>query len=186
MKLRRIAAAAALALSVSPSVRPPVLAQEPLKAAVMSDLRVGQDAPDFSLPYFTAAGPGPADQPFRLRAELGHIVVLVFSGDPADTLTRTTWSYLAAQAQSLFRPGVVVAGVVAGGGAGAAALAQGKPPTFKFLPDSTSRVHRQFGSGGVGRQAVYVITEEGRVAYRSRTFRVDDPREMVAFRKGLP
>lgn len=40
--------------------------------------RVGKTAPELMAPYATAGGPGPADQPFRLGAELGRVVVLLF------------------------------------------------------------------------------------------------------------
>src|SRR5262245_25168902 len=68
---------------------PPVGAQ--LKAALVGDPKVGEDAPDFALSYLTAQGPGPADQPFRLRAELGRTVVLLFATSLDSTKTRTEW-----------------------------------------------------------------------------------------------
>jgi len=175
-----------LALAVGPAVAPPVYAQKPLRAALLGDPRVGHDAPDFKLPYFSVAGPGPADQPFHLRAELGRIVVLVLGGAPGDSLVRMTWDYLAAQGSGLFRPGVVVAGIVNGTSAETAALAAGRPPTFKFLPDSGGEVHRQYGVvRDAKRLAVFVVADDGTLAYRSRSFRVDDPYEMVRFRRAL-
>ena len=68
-----------LTLPASPLARPSASqAQEPVKAHVMGDPMPGREAPAFSLPYLTAEGPGPADQPFKLRAELGRVVVLAF------------------------------------------------------------------------------------------------------------
>lgn len=182
----RGAVLAVLVLAAAPSVQAPLFAQKPLRAAMLGDPRVGHDAPDFTLPYLTEAGPGPADQPFHLRAELGRKVVLVFGGAPGDSLVRATWDYLAGQAESLFRPGIVVAGVVDGTALETGSLAAGKPPTFKFLPDAQGDVHRQFG---VVRSTkwltVFVVADDGTVAYRSRGFRVDDPGEMVRLRKAL-
>src|SRR5262245_6429780 len=89
-----------------------VPARAQLKLALVGDPKVGQDAPDFSLSYITSQGPGPADQPFRLRAELGRKVVLVFGTSKDQVKMREGWQALAASRDSLFGPDVVVTGLV--------------------------------------------------------------------------
>lgn len=165
----------------------PASSQEPpLRAAVMGAPRVGQEAPDFTLAYLTAAGPGPADQPFHLRAELGRVVVLVFAGSPADTLTRGLWEYLVANDQSTFRPATVVAGIFRAGSGPVQTLASSLGGRFKFLPDSLGRIHRRFGVMGGGYPAtVFVVGYDGRVVYQSGAFRVENAAEVERLKEAV-
>ena len=79
-----VVAAAVIGLSAGPFSRPSA-AQEPVKAYLVGDPEPGRKAPVFKLPYFTAEGPGPADQPFTLEAELGRVVVLAFCRGVSDS-----------------------------------------------------------------------------------------------------
>src|SRR4051812_19514237 len=81
-----------------------VPAQAQLKAGLVEDPKVGQDAPDFTLAYLTAEGPGPAGQPFHLRAELGHTVVLVFGTSPEPAAMQKEWETLVAARDSILGP----------------------------------------------------------------------------------
>jgi len=133
------------------------------------------------------------DQPFRLRAELGRVVVLVFAESANDPAVRRLWELLAARDDSLFLPATVVVGIFrgAGGYVPVQALAASLGSRFKFLPDSLGRAFRRFGVVGpaAGAVSLFVITGDGRVAYRSRDFRVDAPAElerMAAAVRGRP
>lgn len=165
----------------------PASSQEPpLRAAVIGAPRVGQEAPDFSLSYVTAAGPGPADQPFHLRAELGRVVVLVFAGAPSDTLVHGLWEYLVANDQSTFHPATVVAGVFRAGSGPVQTLAASLGGRFKFLPDSLGRIHRRFGvAGGRYPATVFVVGYDGRVVYQSGAFRVDNAAEVERLKEAV-
>jgi peroxiredoxin len=174
-----------LALAPGPFGSRVIGAQEPVRAGLVGAPKVGDDAPDFALPYLTAVGPGPRDQPFRLRAELGRVVVLVFAESPADSAARATWELLASQADSLFHSATVVTGVFHAAPGPVQALATSLAAPFKFLPDSLGRAFRRFGV--VGREnrktiAVFVVGYDGKVAFVSRRFRVGDRGELERIR----
>jgi peroxiredoxin len=156
-------------------------ARAQLKAGLVEDPKVGSDAPDFSLSYLTAEGPGPADQPFRLRAELGRTVVLLFATSRDDSTMRREWQALAAARDSAFGPGTVVVGLVRWKAEPTQSLAASLGSTIKFLPDSVGRGFRSFN---VGRReslwVAYVIDPEGRVAYRTRSFLPSNPQGLSA------
>lgn len=155
-----------LALSAGPPAGPPALnAQEPVRAHLMGDPLPGRDAPAFSLPYVTAAGRGPADQPFKLRAELGRVVVLAFVPGLPDSSTTMLVRTFTARADTLF-PGEVVVGVAAPMGVDRlTAAAAGLGNRLKFLADSLESVRRLYG---VDRRslAVYVISPLGKISWR--------------------
>ena len=156
-----------LALSARPPARLPALsAQEPVKAHVMGDPLPGRDAPAFSLPYLTAEGPGPVDQPFKLKAELGRVVVLVFVPGLTDSAAVTLVRTFSSQADSLFAGDVVVAAVTSTGAGRLEAPARTLGVQFKVLPDSTEGVRRMYGVTR-GSMAAYVINPLGRVSWRN-------------------
>lgn len=156
-----------LALSVVPSVRPSVLnAQEPVRAHVMGDPLPGRDAPAFSLPYLTAEGPGPVDQPFKLKAELGRVVVLVFVPGLTDSAAVTLARTFSSQADSLFAGDVVIAAVASTGRGPLEAPVRTLAVRVKVLPDSTEGVRRLYGVTR-GSMAAYVIDPLGRISWRN-------------------
>jgi hypothetical protein len=136
--------------------------QAQVRVGVVGNPAVGKAAPELVFPYFSAAGAGPADQPFRLGAELGRAVVVIFG--PATDSTR--WRVVGALADSSWTK-AVVAGVVRGTPTvvGALAVAVGSE-RIKFLADSTGRGHRHFGASA-NRWSVYVVDDAGRVAFRA-------------------
>jgi peroxiredoxin len=152
-----------------------------IKLRVVEDPKVGRDAPDFTAAYLTAAGPGPADQPFHLHAELGRTVVLIFSGASDSTSLRTQWQGIAAAKDSLFKPGFVVIGLLKKKAQPAAALASALHLSFKLLPDSLGRAFQLYGVTGRQsreRLAVFVVDPLGKLVYRSRDFSTSDAEEV--------
>ena len=156
------------------------VAQEPLKAGVVGNPRIGQTAPDVTLPYFTATGPGPADQPFRLSSELGHVVVLVFPGAPNEA-TRPDWDALVASTDSVLGAGTVVVGILRSGAPATQTHASALAGSFKFLSDSGGRAYRRYGVD-LGKRVtpwtVFVVGDDGRIVHRSSSFRPTDAAEL--------
>lgn len=144
-------------------------AQEPVRAYLMGDPIPGQEAPAFSLLYATADGPGPVDQPFVLRAELGRVVVLAFAAGVNDSSANRLFRSLADQYDGLFPGDVVVAGVLPEPVPQLATWAGSLGFRGKVLSDTGQRVRRMFG---VDQRtvAVYVIGIDGRIAWRELRF----------------
>lgn len=156
-----------LAHTVLPPVRPSVLrAQEPVKAHVMGDPLPGRDAPAFSLPYLTADGPGPADQPFKLKAELGRVVVLAFVPGLTDSAAVALVQAFTSRADSLFAGDVVVVAVASTGSGRLESPARTLGVRLKVVPDSLEGVRRMYGVTR-GSIAAYVIDPLGRVSWRN-------------------
>ena len=140
-------------------------AQESIKAHVMGDPLPGRDAPAFSLPYLTSEGPGPADQPFKLRAELGRVVVLAFIPGLSDSAAVTLVRTFSTRADSLFPGDVAVASVASASGSRLEPGARNLSLRLKLLPDTAESVRRLYGVTR-GSIAVYVIDALGRVSWR--------------------
>lgn len=166
---RRLAWGFVGAMLVGAGLGGPLAAQEPVRAFAMGDPLPGRDAPAFALPYARAEGPGPADQPFILRAELGRVVVLAIVPEPADSAAGVLLRTLAVRHDQLFSGDVqvVVAAPVTVPEGVDLALRLGWP--HKVLADREGEVRRLFG---VDRRdiGVYVIGTSGRVAWRSKRF----------------
>ena len=143
-----------------------LMAQEPVKAHVMGDPMPGREAPAFSLPYLTAEGAGPADQPFKLRAELGRVVVLAFVPSLTDSAAVALVRGFSSQADSLFAGDVVVAAVASTGRGRLESPAQSLGIRLKVLPDSSEAVRRLYGVSR-GSIAAYVIDPLGRISWRN-------------------
>lgn len=163
----RIAMLALVALPVAFPLR--VHAQEAVRAHLMGDPVPGQDAPAFSLLYATAEGPGPRDQPFVLRAELGRIVVLAFAAGVNDSSALRLFRSLADQYDELFPGDVVVAGVLPQSVPQLATWAGAHGVKGKVLADTGQQVRRMFGVDR-GTIAVYVVGIDGRIAWRELRF----------------
>ena len=144
-------------------------AQEPVKVRLTGDPQKGAEAPAFSLPYFTSEGPGPADQPFTLRAELGRVVVLAFCRGLTDSTAVVLLRTLTARYDSLFPGEVAVAALLPEPGAALTAAARDNTLRIKLLPDSAGRIRRLYGVER-GYTGVYVIGQTGRVLWRDLRF----------------
>ena len=144
-------------------------AQEPVKVRLTGDPQKGSEAPAFSLPYFTSEGPGPADQPFTLRAELGRVVVLAFCRGLTDSTAVVLLRTLTARYDSLFPGEVAVAALLPEPGPALTAAARDNTLRIKLLPDSAGRIRRLYGveRNSIG---VYVIGQTGRVLWRDLRF----------------
>lgn len=147
-------------------------AQEPVRAGMVGRAKIGKPAPEVVLRYFTAAGPGPADQPFRLSAELGRVLVLVFG--PSDQ--SDWWRSVAGVADSAWA-GATLVGVTRQGPDLVAGLAQAMPnDRIKLLADSTGHAWRAFGVTRRDRRA-FVVADDGRIVAAVSGF---DPTELPA------
>ena len=145
---------------------PRLYAQDPVKAHVMGDPLPGRDAPAFSLPYLTAEGPGPADQPFKLKAELGRVVVLAFVPGLTDSAAVALVQAFTSRADSLFAGDVVVVAVASTGSGRLESPARTLGVRLKVVPDSSEGVRRLYGVTR-GSIAAYVIDPLGRVSWRN-------------------
>ena len=137
------------------------VAQDRLRVGVVGNPAVGSPVPELALPYFTAGGAGPVDQPFRLSAELGRVVVVVF-GPAADS---AGWAAIGAQADSAWTSAVTAGVVKAAPMVAELAASRSGAVRLKVLADSSGRGHRRFGVRA-GAWEAFVIDDAGRLAFR--------------------
>ncbi len=163
---------------------PPLQAQDAVRAHLMGDPLPGHNAPAFSLPYATADGPGPADQPFVLRAELGRVVVLAFGASVADAAAKRLLTAFTARYDSLFPGDVVVVVVTPDPLALQAEGAREVGLRFKLLADTSGAVRRMFGvrEGGLG---VYVVGLDGTIVWRDTRFNAYESTGYAAIRRAV-
>ncbi len=143
------------------------------RLGVLGSPREGRPAPAVVAPYLTQAGPGPVDQPFRLAAELGRVVILVLGG-AADSAAGPAWRQVEEQVAGLLSGRVILVGAARGTPSQVAALAAGlrtvepdagSPVPTKLLADGDGQVHRAYGVGTRDRSwATFVIADDGRIA----------------------
>lgn len=140
-------------------------AQQPLRGGLVDSPRVGRPAPALVLPYFTVDGAGPADQPFRLEAELGRVVVLVFDAG-IDSTAAAGWADVGRRAGDLPGRTTIVVGVHQGRAARVAELAVAAGPGVKLLADSAGRARRAYGIRPVaGGWNAFVVADDGRLVW---------------------
>ena len=163
---------------------PPALAQTTelkVKLALEDAPRVGRVAPALVLPYATAAGIGPADQPFDLGKEVGAVVVIAFY--PGDFTPGCTaeWRAFRDRAAAMFGSGVVVVGVSRDSLASHVRFAQELELPFKLLSDPDLAVSRRYAaaSGTFAKRVVVVVGRDGRVAFVDPAFAALDPESYV-------
>lgn len=157
-----VAGLTALLVAAPPGVREGA-AQErtggAIRVRVVGAPRVGKEAPQVEAPYVTREGPGPADQPFRLSAELGRAVVILIGAE--DPFLRE----LGARAGTGM-PGIQVAVLVREEVARAAEHAAALDTPFKLLADPQGEIHRSFGgrdAGGRGGATAWVVNSLGSI-----------------------
>lgn len=143
-------------------------------------VQVGRAAPAVVLPYATAAGPGPADQPFDLSRELGRTVTLVFSSSLASPGVSEGLRTIAGRIQPWLDSGVVVAAVSPDPSPLQVRLAHDMALPFKLLSDNAAAVARRFGFARLraNRYAVVVVGRDGRVRWVDAAF---DPRAATGY-----
>ncbi len=171
-----------LALLAACSAPVPLPAQESTgggpAASFVTGPREGDRAPDFSLPWGSAEGPGGA-QWFSLSAQRGKVVVVAFyprdftSGCTAEMRTFTE------QYSEMFGDGVVVVGISTDSVETHVRFAQSLGLPFRLLSDHDQSVARAWGSAGENgnnRRTVYVVDQRGKVVYADRRFGALDPK----------
>jgi len=155
-------------------------AQDPaikLKLTLEDSPRVGHAAPALTLPYATAEGLGPADQPFVLTKELGRVVVIAFY--PGDFTPGCTaeWRTFRDRADTLFGAGVIVVGISRDSLGSHQRFAQELKLPFKLLSDPDLAVARRYAAldGSRAKRVVVVVGRDGRVRFVDSTFSAVDP-----------
>jgi peroxiredoxin Q/BCP len=147
-------------------------------AVVVSGPEVGRQAPDFTLPWASKDGVGPAEAGYQLWRDRGKTVVIAFY--PRDFTSGCTAEMraFAEQYDSLFGPDVVVVGVSTDSVATHVRFASSLNLPFRLLSDPDQKVAAKFGSRGEGyaRRTVYVVGPKGDVTYRNLRFDSLDPK----------
>lgn len=144
-----------------------------VRAVLVQDTRPGRPAPALELPQVTAAGVSAV--PYVLARELGLAVVLSFCpslGEPACSGVWQGWQ----DPGATFGGGVSVVGVTGNPPGEAAGLAARIGLRGRFLSDSGGREARRWGvpERAGPAVAVFVVTPEGRIAYRDLQYDPSD------------
>lgn len=153
----------------------------PVRLRVSGEVRVGRPAPPVVLPYATQAGHGPADQPFTLAKELGHVVVLVFHPGDFTPGSMAQWRGLRERAATLFPAGVVVVGISTDSLDTHVRFARELDLPFKLTSDPDLSVARSYGAadGSRAKRMTVVVGPGGQVRYVDAAFAVLDPQSYV-------
>jgi peroxiredoxin Q/BCP len=152
-----------------------------IRIGLEEGVKVGRQAPAIQLPYATRDGLGPADQPFDLAKELGHVVVLAFYPGDFTPGCVAEWQAFRDRAATLFGADVVVAGISADSLDSHVRFANQYDLPFKFLSDPALTVMRRYAfvDGAQSRRAVVVVGRDGRVRYVDAGFAALDPSSYV-------
>lgn len=179
-RFRLVSALAAIAaLTAAPAAAQTSPAKGPPTALIVSGPEVGEDAPDFRLPWASKDSLGAVEDDFVLRRQGGKVTVLAFypkdftSGCTAEMRTFTD------RYADLFGGDVVVVGISADSLESHRQFAASVGAPFRLLSDPSQRVAARYGSkgdNGYNRRTVYVIDARGRVAYRDMRFGALDPK----------
>jgi len=160
--------------------KPPKRSGPPM-AILRSGPEVGRRAPDFTLPWASTDGVGPAESPYQLWGDLGQTIVLVFYSRAFTKSSSATLSALSQQYDSLFGPDVVVLGISADPAETQSRFAAQLGLRFRLLSDEAQKAAKKYGtnnSSGFIRRSVYVIGRDGKVSYRDTHF---DPFDSKAY-----
>jgi thioredoxin-dependent peroxiredoxin len=168
------------------TVAAPLSAQEAtsalrLRLTLDETPRLGRSAPPIRLPYATRDGIGPADQPFDLGQELGHVVVLFFYPGDFTPACTAEWRALKERTATLFPEGVVVAGISTDSLASHVRFASALELPYKLLSDADRTIIQRYGfaDGPRARRGVVVVGADGVVRYLDPAFAALDPESYV-------
>ena len=142
-------------------------------AILVSGPRMGDRAPDFSLPWSSKDSLN-GDPWFSLSAQRGKAVVLAFYPKDFTPSCTAEMKTFADQFQDLFGNDVVVVGINADSLTTHQRFAQSLGLPFRLLTDRDQRVSNRYGSAdenGYNRSTIYVIDRKGLVAYTDLRFR---------------
>jgi peroxiredoxin len=139
----------------------------------------GRPAPAIMLPYATADSAGPADQPFDLSKELGHVVVLVFYPGDASSRAVDDWQAFDRHEATRLARDVVFAGIASASVAAQLAFARRTASPFKFLADKDRLTIRRFGLTRA-EFAVVVVGRDNRITWVDPRFAPSDSAGYVA------
>ncbi len=184
--MRAFVLALAAALSLAHAAR--VAAQERTDksrptAVLVGGPRVGQTAPDFTLPWAGRDGIGPVDNPYQLWRDRGKTVVVAFFPRDFTSSGTAQMQTFAEQYDSLFGPDVIVVGINGDSLETHSRFAARLGLPFRLLSDTGLRVTRRYGSydgSGRPRRTVFVVGPDGRVRYRDLQFDAGDPNDYAA------
>ena len=155
----------------------------PAVAVLRSGPRIGDRAPDFTLPWASKDGVGPVEAPYQLWRDLGKTIVLAFYPQAFTQSSATEFRAFADQYGQLFGPDVVVVGISTDSLERQSRFAAELELPFRLLSDTAQRVVKQYAGAdarGLSRRVVYVIGPDGDVAYRDSSF---DPSDANAYAK---
>lgn len=141
---------------------------------------VGRLAPDFSLPWASRDGVGPADSPYQLWRDRGKTVVVAFYPRDFTSTCTAQMRTFTEQYDSLFGGDVVVVGINTDSLSTHSRFAAKLGVPFRLLSDPEQRVAGKYGSAdnnGFPKRTVFVIGPDGRVKYRNMRFDALDPRQ---------
>ena len=153
----------------------------PPTAVLRSGPEVGRRAPDFTLPWASKDGVGPAEAPYQLWGDLGKTVVLVFYSRAFTKSSTVQLRTLVDQYESLFGPDVVVLGISTDPPETQSRFAAQLGVPFRLLSDAGQKAAKKYGnhdSSGFIRRSVYVIGPDGKIRYRDMRF---DPFDSKAY-----
>jgi peroxiredoxin len=145
-----------------------------IRGVLVDAPEVGRRAPALILPYVTSTGVGAGA--YELRQELGRTVVLAFCGRVEEPGCVGLWTHWRG-VDTLYGAGVSAVAITSSLLAEARAFAEGQASSGRLLVDERGTASRRWGvAGGGGGDwlAVYVVSEDGTVAYRDLQFHPDD------------
>ncbi|MBK8004446.1 MAG: peroxiredoxin [Gemmatimonadetes bacterium] len=172
------APAAPLAAQAAGSAPPAQAGLGEPSAGLVSGPMMGDRAPDFSLPWATAEGPGGA-QWWSLTGHRGKVVVLAFYPKDFTSGCTAEMQTFRDQYSTMFGDGVEVVGISADSVETHVRWAQSLGLPFRLLSDPTQQVAKAWGSAGANgynKRTVFVIDRRGKVTYTNRQFGALDPK----------
>lgn len=184
MRASLLALAAALLLVPPTRLHAQQGGAKPMPTAVLvGGPQVGRTAPDFTLPWASKDGVGPADNPYQLWRDRGKTVVIAFfPRDFTNSCTAQMKTFIE-QYDSLFGPDVVVVGINGDNLETHSRFAASLGLPFRLLSDTGLMVTRKYGSyDGTGRprRTIFVVGPDGRIRYRNLHFNALDPNDYGA------